>query len=340
MQFAIEQVRALDRHWGGALTVLTSPWNHQCLTEALPTRCEMVPLKSTPHRIAWELITLPRVARDFDLLYCPANSSPPFANVPTVVTQQNANLLLPFREVLSMGTLTLLRSVSAWVSMYTASHVVFVSKSLHNLAFQRSGLMRRGKRHSVIITGRPDWENVKETPPPTFRAPGPFFLAVASAAGHKRLPDLVAGWSKYTGSAAPLVIVGDIDQETRDGLWRIAGIPRDSLRFLGAISQRHEMLYLYRNALAVVSASAAESYPMVVAEARAAGSHLILSDIPSHREVAGETADYFDIGDTDVLGRLLARSVSTSPSSDQREWGQSWDEHAKKLIAVWREELA
>jgi glycosyltransferase involved in cell wall biosynthesis len=64
---------------------------------------------------------------------------------------------------------------------------------------------------------------------------------------------------------------------------------------------------LYRTAAATVSASQYEGYGLPVAESLSYGLPTIASDIPAHREVAGDAALYFPPGDPAALAEVLAR---------------------------------
>ncbi|MBR0107130.1 MAG: glycosyltransferase family 4 protein, partial [Lachnospiraceae bacterium] len=62
---------------------------------------------------------------------------------------------------------------------------------------------------------------------------------------------------------------------------------------------------LVRNAAIFVSASRWENCPVAVLEAAAAGSTLVLSDIPGHRSMMGDQALYFAADDTGELAEIL-----------------------------------
>src|SRR5204862_7098793 len=71
---------------------------------------------------------------------------------------------------------------------------------------------------------------------------------------------------------------------------------------------------LYETAVATVSPSSYEGYGLPVAESLAYGLPTIASDIPAPREVAGEAAAYFPVGDAAALaGRL--RAVLSDPAA-------------------------
>jgi N-acetylglucosaminyldiphosphoundecaprenol N-acetyl-beta-D-mannosaminyltransferase len=55
-----------------------------------------------------------------------------------------------------------------------------------------------------------------------------------------------------------------------------------------------DLLWLYRNCELVISPSLVEGFSFPVAEALFCGARVVCSDIPTHREIAGDAAEYFD----------------------------------------------
>lgn len=76
---------------------------------------------------------------------------------------------------------------------------------------------------------------------------------------------------------------------------------------------------IFAKSLAFINASKVEGQPLVVLEALAHGLPCVLSDIPPHREVAGDAALYFPVGNAkacaDQLQRLLTDSSLRSSLS-------------------------
>ena len=81
----------------------------------------------------------------------------------------------------------------------------------------------------------------------------------------------------------------------REGAYHVSGVPLAELRTL------------YSMAHCVVAPSRAEGFDYSGVEGMACGTPLIASDIPVHRWVYGDAAEYFDPYDEAELGRLLAR---------------------------------
>jgi glycosyltransferase involved in cell wall biosynthesis len=96
------------------------------------------------------------------------------------------------------------------------------------------------------------------------------------------------GWRSETELAELKVLV-------REGAYHVSGVPVAELRTL------------YSMAHCVVAPSRAEGFDYSGVEAMACGTPLVASDIPVHRWVYGDAAEYFDPYDEEELARVLAR---------------------------------
>lgn len=120
-----------------------------------------------------------------------------------------------------------------------------------------------------------------------------------------------------------LVFLGDGEQ-IRECKTEADGFP--NIVFKGKVKNVQEYL---RCADVFVSASHAEGLPNSVLEAMAAGLPVLLSDIPSHRELLGGRAEYgalYGVGDSDKLAIFLEEYIL----------GDSQDKGQKSLDAVLR----
>lgn len=93
------------------------------------------------------------------------------------------------------------------------------------------------------------------------------------------------------------------------------------------------------SARAYVSAAHVEGWGMPLAESLSAGTPVIASDVPAHREVTQDQARFFRPGNADELIQLLTKCFDQreyqqmlQATSRFRPWG--WDEHFKKLEAI------
>jgi glycosyltransferase involved in cell wall biosynthesis len=132
---------------------------------------------------------------------------------------------------------------------------------------------------------------------------------------------------------------GDFRAEPAAALVRELGLSEHVLE-LGAIPYR-QLHHLYRACDLYVTPSYAETFAHPVVEAMACGVPVIASDLPVHREVAGEAAVYFPRFAPEVLAQLV-RDVATSPqlaqrisrSGEERARDFSWEKHVDELVGV------
>src|SRR6185436_9938567 len=78
-----------------------------------------------------------------------------------------------------------------------------------------------------------------------------------------------------------------------------------NFRYLGLIPLAH-VYALLRSSRALINPSRFEGWSTTVEEAKSFGVPMILSDIPVHREQAGEQADYFNVDDAVSLANFLS----------------------------------
>jgi glycosyltransferase involved in cell wall biosynthesis len=97
-----------------------------------------------------------------------------------------------------------------------------------------------------------------------------------------------------------------------------------------------ELPWLYRHAFCTVMASSYEGMPFAVLEALAAGSRVVLSDIPAHRELGLGTESYFPVGDVVQLRARLVRQLDGEPGAPPAALDArfEWDRIAEATAAV------
>jgi glycosyltransferase involved in cell wall biosynthesis len=103
---------------------------------------------------------------------------------------------------------------------------------------------------------------------------------------------------------------------------------------------------LYAGAAAVISPSWYEGFGLPVLEGLAAGSRVVASDVPAHREVAGSLAIYVQPADAEsiadgIITALDLGKPSDAEKSSQRVWAgrYSWDDSADRVYQTLRELL-
>jgi glycosyltransferase involved in cell wall biosynthesis len=132
-------------------------------------------------------------------------------------------------------------------------------------------------------------------------------VAVAGLYPHKNHATLINGLAdaRLQGIDATLRVIGDGPELAALYRRSVERGVRADIEWYGAIWRRDIVEPLVASADAFVSASRFEGMPISILEAMAAGLPLILSDIPPHREVAGDAARYFDAERPDELARRL-----------------------------------
>lgn len=325
---AVERVRPdLDLH------VLVAPWNESLLRPHLRSRIVPVRLPNVPARFAWEQTVLPLRARHHDLLYCPGNFCPLApGGTPIVLTVQNSNYFGAARHHPHNRAPGRRGKVAlAQASARRADAVVLISHTLESQVVEDLGPR---DSFEVLHSGAPTWpDEPSERPLP---APeGTYLISVANDYPHKRLELVVAAWARACADGTTdLVLAGDIAEERRTRLRAAAGAHVDRLHLLGPVADRAWLRDLVAGAVAQVSASVQEAFPLGPAEAGSVGTPLVLTDLPSHREVAMGHGRLVPPDDLDALASALAAAVAEG-GRDRWSWPTTWDDHARALVALW-----
>jgi hypothetical protein len=65
---------------------------------------------------------------------------------------------------------------------------------------------------------------------------------------------------------------------------------------------------------------------------------MILSDIPAHREVAGDHATYVEVGNIDALAEQMRR-IAADPSRIRWNVARTWQDNATEMLDVFDEAM-
>jgi glycosyltransferase involved in cell wall biosynthesis len=101
------------------------------------------------------------------------------------------------------------------------------------------------------------------------------------------------------------------------------------------------MRWVYEHAMALISSSLLEAFPLTPGEAGSVGCPLVLSDIPPHREVSLGNAVFVRPRDVDSMARALTERVY--PGTLDRSawsWPLTWEDNARAFIDVFRSAAA
>jgi glycosyltransferase involved in cell wall biosynthesis len=168
----------------------------------------------------------------------------------------------------------------------------------------------------------------------------PFVLCVSTLHPHKNLERLIRAYAQKPRHHR-LVIAGVRGFHTQaiEQLIDQLGIGTQ-VQLTGWIG-REELYGLYDRAIAFIYPSTFEGFGMPVLEAMAAGVPVACSDIPPLREVAGDTALFFDPLDEDLIAEALDRIVSDQltrarliRTGRDRAREFSWQRSAEKTLEV------
>ena len=94
-----------------------------------------------------------------------------------------------------------------------------------------------------------------------------------------------------------------------------------------------ELHYLYQHARALVSTSLCEGFGLPVVEAANNGLPSILSDLPVFREIGGQTAQYFEVTNSQELCVLLQKTLMSAKVAPALN-SKSWQEAVREIISM------
>jgi glycosyltransferase involved in cell wall biosynthesis len=287
-------------------------------------------------------LAAPRAALGADVVHVHATGPALFSwmprvlGTPSVVTVhgmdwQRAKWGLVARSVLRAG---------AWSAATWPNEVIVVGRHLQD-TFQE----RYGRATTWIPNGV---DPIPQVPLAAAEVPelesGRYLLYLGRIVPEKGLVRLIEAY-RSSGVTLPLVVTGGATHAEEHGRALRAMAPA-GVRFTGP---RHGPARdaLYNHARAFVLPSHLEGFPLAPLEAMAAGTPVLLSDIPPHHELLGDHGEgrggwiVPDNGWADALGR-----VADTPDEDLATVGEagrvhvgerySWDAIADRTLAVYR----
>ncbi len=294
-------------------------------------------------RVLYEETRLPFRARAYDLLYCVADLAPAFGATPTVVAMRNLNIYdHRFYDNLRLRTLERL----VRLGMPRVRRIVFPSRAAARLIGEKIRLPAERLAvvpHGISADSFDDASHSESAPVPYLFLPAPLerhknMEILFEAILHLRDPDLqvwIAGHDTTDPAHA---------QHLRARVESL-GVG-DRVRYLGPVPYR-EILAYYRGARALVFPSLLETFGHPLLEAMVARTPIVASDVPAFREVAGDTAVYFDPRDPKALARAVDL-LESDPQAARRRVDEaaerarffSWKRSVDGLCRVFEEVLA
>ena len=104
-------------------------------------------------------------------------------------------------------------------------------------------------------------------------------------------------------------------------------------QFLG-ILDRSEQIILMKDAVSLIQPSLYEGWSTLVEEAKALNKHIILSDLPVHREHINSNASFFDPHDPSELARLIYRQIVNSDPIIPYDYTNEINSFAKNILTA------
>ncbi len=194
----------------------------------------------------------------------------------------------------------------------------------------------RAHARTVVIPNGVDRESIDDAAP--FECHHTCVLVVGRLESYKQVDQVIEAMGRLPERFG-LVVVGD--GPVRADLERLAaaGAARDRIRFVGRVDagilQRWQ-----RTASVTVCMSRHEAYGLVLAEAVAAGSRVVASDIEAHQEVAAAVGGHVTLVPPDLSAGGLASAieeVTRAPVERSAAFEvPSWTEVARRTLALYR----
>jgi glycosyltransferase involved in cell wall biosynthesis len=245
----------------------------------------------------WEQLVLPLTLRRSALLWSPCNFGPALLRRQIVTVHDLAPLDHP--EWFSRG-------YRRWAGLVLphlcrrASHVTAVSGFTRDRLADAFGL----DPSAIRLTPNgvdPYWAAPDPDDPPSWCPPAGFVLTVGSHEPRKNLARATEAFRRVrAGRDLDLVVVGG----TTPGVFSGTGPIDDDSTGVGRVSDG-ELRTLYRRASCLAYVSLYEGFGLPPLEALAAGTRVVASDIPPHRETLAGVAELVDPTDVDAIAAAL-----------------------------------
>ncbi len=173
------------------------------------------------------------------------------------------------------------------------------------------------------------------------RQPGPRLrlIFVGSLTERKGILELVRALSRLEDVDLTVIGKGPLEEEIRKAAGRM--IEERRVQLVGVLDNRADVWRAIHDSDALILPSKSEGLPTVVLESLALGRPAILSDIPNHRSVFGDSAVYFDPNDPRSLRDALEalRASYGYLSARGRELVTKYDvsQVAPKILSLYHE---
>lgn len=185
-------------------------------------------------------------------------------------------------------------------------------------------------RVQVIANGVTPFEQARLPALPHGVPDAPFALMLGNVSSRKRQAEVLAA----AGASLPFVIAGGFEgTEGERRAWGEA-LERHGAVWLGEVSDQPTVRALEAAATALVLFSAAEGQSLALLECLAVGTPVVVSDIPSHHELAERFPEHVSVvGQAAEIGPRLELLRARSAPAPARL--PTWDDVARELQDVY-----
>lgn len=174
-----------------------------------------------------------------------------------------------------------------------------------------------------------------------------YVISVGRIVPEKGFHDLINSYLMIKNPEFKLLIVGDSDYGTiYDKQVKTLAAGNKNIIFTGSIYGK-QLGELYSNAKLFISCSYHEGLPIAVLEALSYEIPVLVSDIPTHREMPIQDFRFFKVGDIKELAKkMLELYYKDATENEKIKWKETllekynWDKLAKKTFSVYRSILS
>lgn len=290
------------------------------------TNCRYLPVRFPRRgrviwRLLWQQVVLPvyLFRMKADGVLSPYDIAPLLAPCRIVLGIQNARPYggPPAASWRERGRHRALRALTR-ASAARAAGVFFVSEWSRRTISRAIGLLP--ERSCVISLGvserfRPGTGAEGGAGAPTIRRVPADVVVVGSLAAHKDHVTVLDAWARILarrGGGLRMIVVGQVLEPAYGVRVRSAAATLEQTGAVAFVPEipREELVRLYQTARVLILPSFVESFGLPPLEAMACGAAVIASDIPAAREICGDGAWYYRLGDPGDLAEKLERLLS------------------------------
>ncbi|MDL1969854.1 MAG: glycosyltransferase family 4 protein [Candidatus Desulfofervidaceae bacterium] len=255
----------------------------------------------------WEHTVLPLIARNYDILFCPANIAPVWKCPRTklVVTVHDLSFI-SFPYTFSRKFQLYYKALIPY-ELKTADIVITVSNYIKSEIINKFNIPRN-KIFAIPLGVNIDFLRI----PPTSKKEN-YLLFLGSLNPRKNIKGVIEAFSRLLNRIPhQLLIVGgrfDIFKNDKKIYKLIKSIPADRIKLKGHLRDK-EIIELYRKAGLFIFPSLYEGFGLPPLEAMACGCPVVVSNAASLPEVCGDAAYYVDPYDVDSIAEGIYKVLT------------------------------